>query len=468
MRLRAAIQDLWHRFATGDLQVWHRFVTGSLQVWHRHPASEPRKTPVEKRCHTGNHGLEGRATNWAAAFACLFMLPGILTPPAAAQVAVRGRIVHTVSGAPINTGTVVITDGKIAAVGPSGAITIPDGYRILDAEVVTPGLIDAHSTVGLTGILNIPHDQDQLERSNPIQPDLRAIDAYNTREELIGWIRSFGVTTIHTGHAPGELISGQTMIVKTTGDTVADAVINPSFALAATLGPLAQKKEDDKSPGTRGKMMAMLRQALINAQEYQRKRDAAELDKRPTRDLKLEVLLDVLGGKMPLMVTAQRAQDIDSALRLAAEFKLRVILDGAAESYLLLDEIKAAGVPVITHPSMIRAVREAENASFETPSKLLGAGIPFAFQSGYESYVPKTRVVLFEAAIAAANGLTFEQTLRGLTIDAARILGIDGRVGTIEVGKDGDLALYDSDPFEYTSHCIGVIIDGKVVNDAPR
>jgi len=417
------------------------------------------------------HGTEQRGIPKAKNHPDTFFLAtalALVAPPAAAQVAVRGRIVHTVSGAPINTGTVVITDGKIAAVGPSGAVTIPDGYRVLEAEVVVPGLIDAHSTVGLTGILNIPHDQDQLERSNPIQPDLRAIDAYNTREELIAWIRSFGVTTVHTGHAPGELISGQTMIVKTTGDTVQDAVLNPAFALAATLSPLAEKQEEGKSPGTRGKMMAMLRQAFVSAREYQRQRQSADEEKRPTRDLKLEVLLDVLERRMPLMVTAQRAQDIDSALRLAGEFNVRLILDGAAESYLLLDEIKAAGVPVITHASMMRAIHETENASFETPAKLRDAGIPFAFQSGYESYVPKTRVVLFEAAIAAANGLTFEQTLRGLTIDAARMLGIDNRVGTIEVGKDGDLALYDSDPFEYTSHCIGVIVNGKVVRDTPR
>jgi imidazolonepropionase-like amidohydrolase len=125
-------------------------------------------------------------------------------------------------------------------------------------------------------------------------------------------------------------------------------------------------------------------------------------------------------------------------------------------------------VPVILHPTMSRGVDEKENLSFETAAKLVKAGIPVALQSGYESYVPKTRVVLFEAGMAAANGLTFEEALGTITIDAARILGLDKRLGSLAVGKDGDVALYDGDPFEYTSHCIGVIINGQVVSEAKR
>jgi imidazolonepropionase-like amidohydrolase len=125
-------------------------------------------------------------------------------------------------------------------------------------------------------------------------------------------------------------------------------------------------------------------------------------------------------------------------------------------------------VPVIVHPTMTRAFGEHENLSFETASKLVKAGIPVAIQSGYEAYVPKTRVVLWEAAVAAANGLSFDQALRTITIDAAKILGIADRVGSLEVGKDGDVALYDGDPFEYTSHCVGTVIDGRVVSETVR
>lgn len=392
----------------------------------------------------------------------------ISAPSAVAQVAVLGKKVHTMAGPPIENGAVLLRDGKVAMVGQADAVSIPDGFRVLRAEVVTPGLIDAHSTVGFSGIFNHPHDQDQLERSAPIQPELRAIDAYNAREQLVAWVRGFGITTVHTGHAPGELISGQTTIVKTWGDTIEQAVIVETAAVAATLSPLAQKSDKGKSPGTRGKMMAMLRAELVKAKEYVQKRESAEADKKPDRNLSLEVLARVLNRELPLMVTANRAQDIASTLRLAREFNIKLILDEAVESYLLLDEIKAAGVPVIVHATMTRAFGEMENLSFETASKLRQSGIPVALQSGYESYVPKTRVVLFEAAIAAANGLTFDQALATITIDAARILGVDGRVGSLEPGKDADLALFDGDPFEYTSHCTGVIINGQVVSESPQ
>jgi imidazolonepropionase-like amidohydrolase len=333
-------------------------------------------------------------------------------------------------------------------------------------------LIDAHSTLGLSGLLNDEHDQEQLERSAPIQPALRAMDAYNAQDRLIAWVRSLGVTTLHTGHAPGELISGQTMIVKTVGNTVDDALLVPARAVACSLVSAA-RKSGSQSPGPRGKMMAMLRGELIRAQEYQAKlaRAAEPPDgggDPPPRDLHLETLAQVLRGELALLITADRATDIANALRLAREFDIRIWLDSAAEAYLLIEDIQAAGVPVILHPTMTRAVGDTENLSFETAAKLVAAGIPVALQSGYEAYVPKTRVVLFEAARAAAEGLSFEQALSTITIGAARVLGIDQRVGSLEVGKDGDIALYDGDPFEYTTHCVGVVINGQVVSEEIR
>lgn len=392
----------------------------------------------------------------------------LLASIAQAQIAVRGKTVYTMAGPPITNGVVIIEEGKISAVGTADQVTIPNGMKVIDANIVTPGLIDAHSTVGLTGIYNIKHDQDQLEHSTPIQPELRAIDAYNSQEQLLEYIRGYGITTIHTGHAPGELISGQTFIVKTIGNTVEDAIIVETAAMAATLSPAAKKSEKGKSPGTRGKMMAMLRVELIKAQEYQRKRTTATEDKKPARSLRSEALVRVLNGELPMMITANRVQDIANVLRLAKEFNIKVWLDGACESYMMIDEIKKAGIPVLIHPTMQRAFRDTVNLSMETAAKLLHAGIPVAMQSGYESYVPKTRVVLFEAAMAAANGLSFDEALRIITIDAAKILGIDRRVGSLVVGKDGDLAMYDGDPFEYITHCTGTIINGQLVSDKPQ
>lgn len=397
----------------------------------------------------------------AAVVACHAMAASV-----PAQVAVRGTTVHTVAGESLRDAVVVIEDGKISQVGPASEIEIPIGFRTLRAEVVTPGLIDAHCTIGLSGYLNQPHDQDQTEHSQPVQPELRAIDAYNPRETLVAWARAYGVTTIHSGHAPRALVSGQTAVLKLRGEAMEEAVVNPLAMIAATLGEGARETGKD-SPGTRAKMAAMLRSELIKASEYVSKRSASEEDK-PARDLRTETLGRVIQGEVPLLVTAQRTLDILTALRIRDEFDIPMVLDGAAEAYEVVDRIRDAGVPVILHPTMLRARGETENLSFETAARLYDAGIPAAIQGGYESYVPKSRLVLFEAGVAAAHGLGFENALRSITINAARILGVDDRIGSIEIGKDGDLALYDGDPFEYTSHCVGVVIEGEVVSEETR
>ncbi len=412
--------------------------------------------------------------------------------PASAQVAVRAGTLHTVSGEPVENAVVIAgADGKIAWIGPAADAEIPDGVEVLEAAVVTPGLVDAHSVVGLSGALNSNvgpvRDQDQLERSSPIQPDLRAIDAYDASETLVEWVRLYGVTTLHTGHGPGALISGQTMIAKTRGRNVDQAVVVPARMLASTLGNAVSS--NFQSPGTSAKGVAMLRNALHGARSYLDQVEAAddgETDDEgsdsgteagsegdtggesagtpPPRDLAKEALGQVLDGELSLMVTANTAPQIAAALRLQREFGFDLVLDGAAESYRLLDEIREAGVPVVLHPTMSRV----RNGSYETAAALADAGIPFAIQSGFEGYVPKTRVLLWEAAIAAANGLGMERALEAVTLSPARILGIDDRVGAIEVGMDADLALFDGDPFEYTTRICGVIIEAEVMSTECR
>jgi imidazolonepropionase-like amidohydrolase len=485
-------------------------------------------TPADKQRAAWTR-LQGKLRRMFFVTLAAFLLTGIAPTVDAQQIAVRGETVYTMAGQPIKDGVVLIRDGKIEKVGTSAEVSIPAGYRTLTAKVVTPGMIDAHSVVGLSGYLNQPNDQDQLERSSAMQPELRAIDAYNSRERLVEWLRSFGITTIHTGHGPGALISGQTMIIKTIGDVDdGHALLNPSAMIAVTLGngALAQ---GGKPPGTRSKEIAMLRADLLKAREYvakqtsggdkkndDRKGDERKTDARRTgnegrttepqrgsetrsgggrgndtrtnearsddarsndargeskasaSDLHMEAMARVIRGEIPLLVTVNRANDILSALRVAKEFNIRVVLDGATEAYLVTDQIKAANVPVIIHPTMARAAGETDNLSLETASTLRRAGIPVALQSGFEGYVPKTRVVLYEAAMAAANGLSFTDALGTITIDAARILGINKRVGSLEAGKDGDVALFDGDPFEYTSHVTGVVIDGRVVSEEVR
>ena len=175
-----------------------------------------------------------------------------------AQLAVKGETVFTMAGEPIKNGVVLVKDGKIEAVGTAAQVAIPAGYRVISAKVVTPGLIDAHSVVGLNGYLNQPTDQMALDGSGPIQPELRAFDSYNSREILVQWLREFGVTTVNTGHQPSALVSGQTMVVKTFGNEVDDVMIVPEAMISVTLGGDGLAGQG-KSPGTRAKQIAMLR-----------------------------------------------------------------------------------------------------------------------------------------------------------------------------------------------------------------
>jgi imidazolonepropionase-like amidohydrolase len=412
-----------------------------------------------------------------ALIASAAIAPLVRAAEAAPPLAIHGDTIYTMAGAPIKDGLVLVRDGKIAYIGPTGRQYSSD-HRVLRAKVVTPGLIDAHGTVGLSGILNQPHDQDQTDRSGSFQPELRAIDAYNAKDPLVAHLRSFGITTVNTGHAPTALGAGQTMVVKTYGRSADEDVINPAAMTMIALGrngltsadaaPGGAAAPNTKAPGTRSKAVAMLRSELIKTQEYAKKKTAKDETKRPSVDLKYETLQRAFDGSQPLLINAHRQQDILSALRVAKEFGVKIVLDGCADAPLVLQEIKASGFPVILHPTMARSNQDTENLSIETAGKLKAAGIPFALQSGFESYVPKTRVVLLEAAIAAANGLGFDAALASITIDAARLLGIANRVGSLEQGKDADLALYDGDPFEYTSHAIGTIIGGVHFPEGPR
>ncbi len=402
------------------------------------------------------------------------------TTAVGAQVVVKAKTMHTMAGEAVTDGVVVVVDGKITAVGPASRVDIPAELRTFETEVLTPGFVDVRSTLGLSGAYNSNvgpvRDQDQLETSNPIQPELRAIDAYNPREELIEYARGFGVTTLHTGHGPGALISGQTFVAKTRGDTVEDAIVEPIKMLAVSLSGLSSQFQ---TPGTRPKGMAMLRGALFEAREYAEKKAASEgsgddqgddgaagegeEDKKaspaPPRNLSQDVLADALAGEITMMIRANSATDIAAALRLQREFGFEMVIDGGAEAYLMLDEIKEAGVPVFLHPARARL----PNKTFEIAMILRDAGIPFAVQTGHEAYVPKTRVLVFETAHYAAYGLEQSEALAAITIDSAKLLGIDDRVGSLEVGKDGDLVLFDGDPFEYLTKVCGVIIEGEVM-----
>ena len=345
-----------------------------------------------------------------AAVAC--SCPSCMPALAQAQLAVRGATVHTMAGAPIKTALCSSATAKLnGRAGLAGGV--PAGYRELRAQVVTPGLIDAHTVVGLAATSTSRTTRTRSRRSSPIQPELRAVDAYNPRERLVEWVREHGVTTVHTGHGPGVLVSGQTMVVKTRAEgRQRPSVLVPEAMVAVTLGSARVARAGvHRAPGPRP--VAMLRAELIKAREYAGKLTGPE-DRRPPRDLRLDTLARVVRGEMPLLVTAHRAHDLLAALRAGQGVRIRVVLDGAAEAQLIADRRSR---PPASPSSSIRrwraGRRDAENLTLENAALLRKAGVPIALQSGFESYVPKTRVVLFEAALTAAHGLSVRRGAGG-------------------------------------------------------
>jgi imidazolonepropionase-like amidohydrolase len=388
---------------------------------------------------------------------------------------VHAARVHTVSHGTIEDGIILVEDGKIKAVGPRDKVQVPDGLPELTAAVVTPGLIDTHSAVGLSGALNITADQDQDERSDPNQADLRALDGFNPREGLLEFLRSQGVTVIHAVPGPVNVIAGQTGIFRTAGHTAESMALRATAGILINLGELPKATYPGKAPTTRMATAALVRSAFAQARDYQRKKAGAKDDKAPPANPKNDALVLALEKKVPVIFSAHRADDIETALRLGKEFDLRVILDMATEGYLMADRLAAAGVPVVAHPPMQRAGSiETYNSQLCNAAVLADHKIPLAIGTGFESYVPKTRVLRYEAALALVNGLGYERTLAAVTLDAAKILGIEKDYGSLEPGKVADLVLYDSDPagpklpsdpFEYTSHVSKTIMAGRVVYD---
>jgi imidazolonepropionase-like amidohydrolase len=377
-----------------------------------------------------------------------------------------GRL-HTVANGTIPDAAVLIEDGKLTFVGPRAKLDLPPQTPVLSAAVVTPGLIDAHTVVGLSGELNIPADQDQDEMSDPNQADLRVLDGFNPNEPLLEFLRMQGVTVVHALPGRGNVIAGQSGIFRTQGRNAEQMTLRFPAGVLVNLGEVPKQSYPNKLPTTRMGTASLVRAAFAQAQNDARKRAAAkDDDKRPPRNLKLEALAQALDGKVPVIFSAHRADDIDTALRLAKEFNLHAQVDLATEGYLMADTLAAAKVPVVVHPTMQRvSSMETFNSFLGNAAVLADHKVPLALGTAYEAYVPKTRVLRHEAAVAMVNGLGFDRALGAITLDAARILGVDDRFGSLEVGKVADLVLYDGDPFENATHVTQTVMDGRVVYD---
>ncbi len=377
-----------------------------------------------------------------------------------------GRI-HTVANGTIENGAILIEDAVLRYVGPRDKLPAADNIPVLTAREVTPGLIDAHTVVGLSGLINVPADQDHDESSDPNQADLRVFDGFNPGEPLLQFLREQGVTVIHALPGRANVIAGQTGVFRTAGGSTAGMALRFPAGILVNLGETPKQTYAPKLPATRMATASLVRTALAQAQGYARKNEAKDEEKKPSRNLKLEALDLALTGKIPVIFSAHRADDLATALRLAQEFKLQAVLDLATEGYLIAEQIGASQVPVVVHPTMQRVGGSLEtyNAHLCNAALLADKKVPIAIGTGFEGYVPKTRVLRFESAMALVNGLGWERTLRAITLDAAKLLKIDDRYGSLEVGKAADLVLYDGDPFEHTTHVTHTLSGGRIVHD---
>jgi imidazolonepropionase-like amidohydrolase len=281
-------------------------------------------------------------------------------------------------------------------------------------------------------------------------------------------LREQGVTVVHATPGRENVIAGQSGVFRTYGRTAEQMKLKFPAALLVNLGEAPKQAYPSRLPTTRMGTASLVRSALMQAQNNARKRQAAkDPDKLPPHNLKLEVLELALEGKVPVVFSAHRADDLATALRLAKEFNLHAVLDLATEGYLIADTLAAAKVPVVVHPTMQRAGASMEtyNSQLSNAAVLAQWNVPVMIGTAYEGYVPKTRVLRHEAAIAMVNGLGFPHALRAITLDAARLLGIEDRFGSVEVGKVADLVLYDGDPFEHMTHVTQTLIGGRVVYD---
>jgi imidazolonepropionase-like amidohydrolase len=400
----------------------------------------------------------------------------------AQNVALVAEHVYTMDSGPQGgPGMVLIRDGKIEDVRQGANLQPPQGFQVIRGAYITPGLIDADTTTGVSGAYNIPADQDQDESTDPNTADVNVRDSLNPEDLLYQYVNTYGVTTLQVAPGPMNPIAGRAGIFKTAGPqspfrTVDQLIVRLNSAVVFNLGetPKETYGKAHKAPVTRMKTAEMIRDALTQAKAYQAKwdqwkKDGSDLSKQPAIEPKTAALADVVSGKTPAIFNAYRADDIDTAIRLGTEFHLKYMLASVAEGYLIREKIKQAGVPCLVGAVMQPFESlETSNATYENAALLQQAGIPIAIMTGYEAYVPKSRVLLFEAAVAAANGLGMESALRAITISPAKMLGIDDRVGSLSKGKDADAVVFDGDPFEYTSHVQQVLVQGAVTYNRPR
>ena len=382
------------------------------------------------------------------------------------MILIKNGKVLTMAGEVYEQGDVLIDGDKIKAVGEN--LDAPEGAQIIDARGmwVMPGIIDAHSHIGMWEDGIGFEGADGNEATDPVTPHLRAIEGIKPDDNCFKEAREHGITTVVTGPGSANVIGGQFAAIKTYGRRIDDMIVKEPLALKVAFGENPKRVYNGKgrAPSTRMATAAILRENLVKAQEYKKKleRGKKDPDKMPERDLKMEILVKVLNREIPIKAHAHRADDILTALRIAKEFNLDITIDHCTEGHKIVDFLLEENAKVIVGPLLSdRSKVELRNMTFKAPGILSKAGVKVAMATDHpvipQQYLPVC------AAIAVKEGMDEMEALKSITINAAEITGIADRVGSLEPGKDADVVVYDGHPLDIRTTTVWVFINGHAV-----
>ncbi|MFV9511483.1 amidohydrolase [Tepidibacillus sp. LV47] len=378
---------------------------------------------------------------------------------------INGKI-NTITQGILEKGSILIENGKIKAIGET--LEIPNDARIIDAtnKWVTPGIIDAHTHLGVYEETIGWAGADGNEMTDPATPHVRAMDAINPHDQGFKDAVRGGVTTVQIMPGSANVIGGEMSIVKTYGRVVEEMIVKELSGVKIAFGenPKRVYGEKKQMPSTRMGTAAVLRENLVKAQNYLRKKEEGKADpaKAPETDLRMETLIKVLKREIPVRAHAHRADDIMTAIRIAEEFQLDLTLEHCTEGHLIADIIAEKGIPAAVGPTMTnRSKIELGERGWHTLVALDQAGVPISIITDHP--VIPIEYITIAAAVAVREGLSEETAWKALTINPAKHMGIEDRVGSLEAGKDADIVIWSGNPFDYITKVEMTMIDGKIV-----
>lgn len=415
----------------------------------------------------------------ALSIAAIVLATQSSTPSAAQPIAFVGGEVRTVSHGTVTSGTVLVEDGRIVAVGAAGEVDVPADARVRDVrgKVLIPGLVDTHSHIGVYPRPAVPAHRDGNDMSKPVQPQLRALDGIWPDDAGIRMAAAGGITTANIMPGSGTVVSGQTAYVKLRGRTIEEMLVETRAGLHGGMkmangeNPKRRGAEKGTAPGTRMGIAYLQRDLFVRAQEYQKKWEThrkkleqGEESEAPGPNLELDPVVEILEGKRTVHHHTHRSDDIVTVLRLQREFGFDLVLQHASEAWKVAPEIAASGVPVsVIMLDSPGGKLEASRYRLDYAATLEAAGVTVAIHS--DDFITPSRLFLRSGALAVRGGMTEDGALRALTLNPAVMMQLEHRIGSIEPGKDADLVVLSGPPFSVHTDVLETWIDGEPVFD---